>query len=278
MSTLNVVAWDNNAQRLVRTAADPANIVGGIVLDQVVASSVALTAGTTSATIGFTYSFSSIGSFALVVNLTNQIDTSPQFQPVIVTSITTTGFTAIWNMPLDSSNYYIDYIAVSPVLSFVANVETIPITTNSHTSLLLSAPSYATIPQMTNLTDTTPLILHPINITSKNSSGFTSMWNMNTDTANYGLHWMATFTSSSVLKAGSTPISNVATSVTVPYIFPALASSNYAVVPRLTNITDSSTLYQPITVTSKTLTSFTAKWNQPVDSVNYTMDWILKTM
>jgi hypothetical protein len=276
--TLRVVAWNSVTQRLVRTDKDPADITGGIVLDTVDAGSVSIPQGNVSTTVTYSRGFDSADSYALVVNLTNTTDTSVQYQPVIVTSKTTTDFTAKWNAPLDSGNYKIDFIAVIPVLSFKANVENINSGVNSYLAALLSASSYATIQQMVNEVDTTPLILHPLNITGKNSTDFTTSWNRSTDTANYDLHWIATFTTSSMMKSGSNPISNGATSLTVNFGFPALGSANYALVPRMTNVTDGSTVYQPITVTSKNIGNFTAKWNQPVDSANYKLDWILKVI
>jgi hypothetical protein len=276
--TLRVVAWNSVTQRLVRTDKDPADITGGIVLDTIEAGSVSIPDGNVSTTIMYSREFDSADSYALVVNLTNTSDLSVQYQPVIVTSKTTTGFTAKWNAPLDSANYKIDYIAVIPVLSFKANVENIGSGANSYTAALLSASSYATIQQMVNEIDTTPLILHPLNITGKSSTDFITSWNRNTDTANYDLHWIATFTTASTMKSGSNTISNGATSLTVGFSFPALGSSNYALVPRMTNIVDGSTVYQPITVTSKTIGNFTAKWNQPVDSTNYKLDWILRVI
>lgn len=277
--SLRVVAWNSSTQRLVRTDKDPADIGGGgLLVDVVEAGSVALTNGIRSTTITYGTSFDSADSYALVVNLTNTTDTSVQYQPVIVTSKTTTDFTAVWNAPLDSGNYSIDYIAVIPFLSFRANVEGLSAGINSYISSLLSASTYATIPQMVNEVDTTPIILHPINVTDKDTTQFTSMWNRNTDTANYNLHWVATLTSGANLKSGSNTISNGTTSLTVTFSFPGLISGSYALVPRMSNIVDSNTIYQPITVTAKSLTGFTAKWNQPVDSANYKLDWILKTL
>ena len=275
--TLRIVAWNDIEQRLVRTSKDPADIIGSIVLDTVDADSVSIPLGATSVSATYSYTFGSADSYALVVNLTNLIDSSVQYQPVIVTSKTTSGFTAIWNVPTDTANYKIDYIAVSPVLSFIANVESILNNTTSHTALLLSAASYATIPQVVNEIDATPFILHPVCISSKTSTDFTTKWNMPTDSSNYKMHWMASYTSSAMLKSGVKPISTLATTATVSFAFPALSSGSYVVIPRMSNLTDGSSLLQQVVVTEKTLTSFTAKWNQPVDSANYRLDWILKT-
>lgn len=276
--TLRVVAWNSGTQRLVRTSKDPADIGGAVLVDIVDAGSVTLPTGSTSETIPFNMTFDSADSYALVVNMTNLIDTGVQYQPVIVTSKTTTDFTAVWNAPTDSANYRIDFIAVVPFLSFRANVENLSSGINDNTSSLLSASTYATIPQMINEIDTTPIILHPVNITVKDSISFTTKWNINTDTANYKLHWAATLTSGSTLKSGVNPISNGTTSLAVTFGFPALSTGSYALIPRMSNIVDGSSIYQPITITSKSILGFTAKWNQPVDSSNYKLDWILKTL
>ena len=276
--TLRVVAWNSATQRLVRTNKDPADIGGAVLIDVVDAGSVTVPLGSTSATIPFNMTFDSAGSYALVVNMTNLVDTSAQYQPVIVISKTTTEFTALWNVPTDSANYRIDFIAVIPFLSFRANVEALSSGIKSNTSALLSAATYATIPQIINEVDTTPIILHPVNITVKDSISFTTKWNINTDTSNYNLHWAATLTTGSTLKSGINIISNGATSISISFGFPALATGSYALIPRMSNVTDTNSLYQPITVTSKTISGFTAKWNQPVDSVNYKLDWILKTL
>lgn len=275
---LRVVAWNDVAQRLVRTDKDPADIIGGVVLDTIDAGSVNITAGATSKTVTYNITFSSADAYALVVNLTNLVDGSTQYQPVIVTSKTTTGFTAIWNVPTDSGNYYIDYIAVIPVLSFKANVESILTSVSTKTSALLSASSYATIPQIMNEIDTNPIILHPLNVTYKDATDFVTSWNRPTDTANYKLHWMGTFTSSSMLKSGANSIDVGATHKTIDFSFPALNTSDYALIPRMSNIVDGSSIYQPITVTAKSMSSFTAKWNHPVDSGEYKLEWILKTL
>ena len=118
----------------------------------------------------------------------------------------------------------------------------------------------------------------PFSLITKTPTEFTSTWNSPTDSGNYKLHWAATQTSSAMLKSGVSIITNGATSLTVPFSFPALASGDYSVIPRFSNVVDGSPIHQPIVITNKSLTDFTAKWNQPVDSGNYKLEWILKTL
>ena len=49
----------------------------------------------------------------------------------------------------------------------------------------------------------------------------------------------------------------------------ALPNTNYTVNANFQNTVDSQVLFQPITVTNKSTTGFTAKWNNPTDSANY---------
>ena len=49
-------------------------------------------------------------SYAIVTAMSNTTDSLPQFQPVVVTSKSTTGFVATWNAPTDSGNYSLEYV------------------------------------------------------------------------------------------------------------------------------------------------------------------------
>lgn len=63
-------------------------------------------------------------------------------------------------------------------------------------------------------------------------------------------------------------VSNATTSVTTVFSS-ALLDTNYVVTANFQNEVDTNPLFQPITITNKTTGGFTAKWNSPVDSVNY---------
>jgi hypothetical protein len=51
-------------------------------------------------------------NYALHLQLVNPSDTSPQFQSPLVSSFSTGGFTAKWNVPTDSNNYSLHYTAI----------------------------------------------------------------------------------------------------------------------------------------------------------------------
>ncbi len=51
--------------------------------------------------------------YSIVANLEDTTDGMPQFQPVVITQLTPTTFTATWNAPTDSANYYLVYQAAS---------------------------------------------------------------------------------------------------------------------------------------------------------------------
>lgn len=74
------------------------------------------------------------------------------------------------------------------------------------------------------------------------------------------------------IRAGSTAITVGGTSLTVVFSS-ALASTNYAAVCTMSNLTDTFPQFQPITVTAKTTTGFTAMWDQAADSSNYLLDY-----
>jgi hypothetical protein len=53
----------------------------------------------------------------------------------------------------------------------------------------------------------------------------------------------------------------------------AFADTNYTVVAVMENTTDSSVDYQPVTITAKSTTGFTAEWNAGIDGSNYSLAW-----
>jgi hypothetical protein len=65
------------------------------------------------------------------------------------------------------------------------------------------------------------------------------------------------------------------TSKTVTLATPRTALS-YSVTCSFVNLTDADPQFQPITVTSQTLTQFVAKWNAPTDSANYKLVYYVK--
>lgn len=67
----------------------------------------------TNGSVGQTVTFGAplgVSNFRVVVTMENQVDGSPQFQPLNISNKTVNGFTVNWNAPLDSSNYALDWI------------------------------------------------------------------------------------------------------------------------------------------------------------------------
>ena len=74
-----------------------------------VAKKVALASGSTSASFSFSSPQPDL-SYVVFDMMGNTTDLHPQFQQVEVTGKTTAGFTAKWNVPLDTANYFLCYI------------------------------------------------------------------------------------------------------------------------------------------------------------------------
>ena len=81
-----------------------------------IANQVSLTSGTTSVTVNLPFAFADT-SFIPVAVFSNLTDTDPQFQPITISNKTVNTFTAEWNVPLDSSNYYLEYIVTGNVFT-----------------------------------------------------------------------------------------------------------------------------------------------------------------
>lgn len=52
--------------------------------------------------------------YAVICVMVNVDEPNPQFQPIAITNVMTTGFTAKWNAPVNSNNYWLAYIASPP--------------------------------------------------------------------------------------------------------------------------------------------------------------------
>lgn len=74
-------------------------------------------------------------------------------------------------------------------------------------------------------------------------------------------------------RAGSANIAITDTSLTVVFSTP-MSSTNYRPVCSFFNDTDGGVDFQPYTVTQKTLTGFTVKWNSPFASANYKLHYL----
>lgn len=74
-------------------------------------NSVSVGVNATTASVVFSDAFADT-SYGLVVTLENTVDSSPMFQPIMITAKSTTGFTVSWNVPFDTANYNINYMAI----------------------------------------------------------------------------------------------------------------------------------------------------------------------
>ncbi len=155
------------------------------------AQEVALTIGTTSAVITFPMPLAGSG-YVVNANMVNTVDVNPEYQTVVVTNKTASGFTASWNSALDTSNYKLDYIVpgvAQPQIAQVAigsGVTSITVTL----PIAMTTTSYVVLPNMVNTVDANPQF-QPLVLTAKTTTTFTISWDHPTDTANYFLAYQA---------------------------------------------------------------------------------------
>lgn len=144
------------------------------------------------------------------------------------------------------------------------------------TSLVITFPSplpssaYVVLPQMVNLVDASPEY-QPLTVTNKSASGFTVSWNAPTDSANYKIAYIVPAVQESIGEV-LVPLAADTITVTLPI---ALAGVNYSVIANLCNLVDGAPQFQPVTITAKTASSFTASWNAPTDSSDYRLSFHL---
>lgn len=74
-------------------------------------------------------------------------------------------------------------------------------------------------------------------------------------------------------RAGVAAIINGASSKSIT--FSTAVTDSYAVQAVLINVTDASPQYQPVTITATSTAGFTASWNAPVDTANYSLSWMV---
>lgn len=99
-----VIAWDDVNDRPVRTTKDPSLIGTGPLR----AASVSLGISTSTKTVTYSSPVADT-NHAIALDLVNSVDSSPLFQTVLIKNKTVNGFTAFWNVPLDSANYILEY-------------------------------------------------------------------------------------------------------------------------------------------------------------------------
>jgi len=148
------------------------------------AQEVALSAGATSFTATFPSALPGV-NYIVLANFVNVVDGTPQFQEIVITSKTTTGFTASWNAPLDSNNYFIDYLV--PVVQMTSGEFPVNLGDTTATISLplpLGGTNYTVVAGFVNLVDGAPQF-QPVEVIAKTASNFTVEWNSPTDSVNY---------------------------------------------------------------------------------------------
>jgi len=78
------------------------------------ADSVSISSGQATLTVTFSTAMANT-TYTVVATMFNSTDTNPQFQPITITSLTTSGFVAKWNANTDSANYKLNYVAIGIV-------------------------------------------------------------------------------------------------------------------------------------------------------------------
>lgn len=149
-------------------------------------------------------------------------------------------------------------------ISIPFNVNTFVVTFPSP----LSSNVYVVSSILTNYLDPSPQFIS-ILVSNKTTTGFTISLPAFTDSANYSVAYITPSVQSTVGES-SIPFGN--TSVTIVLPFP-MTGTNYVVLPSWLNTVDPAPQFQPILITNKTSTTFTASWSLGVDSVNYSLDF-----
>lgn len=275
-----IIAYDDTNERLVRTTKDPADVgTASSTGEAVNAGTQAISNGATSQAVTFVNAFSNT-LYAVVAQLVNTTDALVQYQPLVITAKSTSGFTASWNSPTDSANYLVDFIAADPCITYRGGDLDVSSGVAFSSTTMFLANSFAIVGQFHNTVDAMPLFQPVVLVTQEAPTSIIPtikhIWNDNTDSTNYDLEFLANSANCSTLKSFIIDIPNGASSLVVSFPFFDMESNSYAVAARFQNTVDAEAgvLRQPITITSKSATGFTAKWNTPVSSANYKLEWI----
>lgn len=95
----NLVQWDNTNNRVKRSSLPSPDFRAG---RQSVGS------GATSVSVTFSSAIANT-NYPPICTWQNTTDTHPQFQPLVITAFSTTGFTVSWNVATDTANYSINW-------------------------------------------------------------------------------------------------------------------------------------------------------------------------
>lgn len=200
-------------------------------------------------------------SYIVLPMLENTVDPSPSSLHVLTVTKTVSGFTCKLNAPTDSNNFKLMYIV--PLKAFHMEEFAVPNGVNSVTPVYRipeNGANYGLVAALQNTLDGSPQF-QPLVVSVKSSTGFSALWNNNTDSGNYVLSYMRMATEEASVAASAT-----SKSFNLPVNY---GSTNYAVFACMYNLVDPSPQFQTLMLTVKGNGSFTLAWEDPTDSVNY---------
>lgn len=145
-------------------------------------------------------------------------------------------------------------------------------------SSAMATTAYGVLVALRNDVDTDP-IFQPMMVKSKTVNGFDIVLQTELDSANYYLEYIVYVYDTAASSIDPNRRSNsiaVASGVKTKVITFSitLGTTNYGVVANLVNLTDVGPQIQPIIITNKLATGFTASWSADTDSANYLLDYI----
>lgn len=132
-----------------------------------------------------------------------------------------------------------------------------------------SDTNYGLVCQMVNVTDTNPVYM-PITITQKTTTGFVAKWNGPLETSNYALDYIVGPGVSETVGEFIISMGSTSATISFPIAFP---DTNYVVIATMSDYTDTLPQFQPLTISNKSLSSFTISWNAPTETGFYRISW-----
>lgn len=228
-----------------------------------IANKIALTQGTTSFSLFFPQRPDL--SYVAMAMLENDTDTNPMYQQVEITSKNTTGIVFKWNAPLETANYFLNFILMPPWVSGAeASINSGVSTVSPSLGVPQNGTAYSIVGTMQNSVDSIVQFQTPL-VVGQSSSGFTENFNSPTFTGNYKLSYIQNPTAQIAIPNGATGIT-----VTLPVSY---GSNGYAIIASMSNISDPNPHIQPLIVTAKNSSTFTVSWNTATESGNYLLNY-----
>lgn len=225
-----------------------------------IAKELALSSGITS--VNVTIPAQPDASFVVLAMLRNTTDSSLQYQQPLIQNKTTTGFTVLFNAPLASANYVLNYII--PFKSFTEGEQGIGSgSVNSAPSVLEGGSNYGVIAELENYSDSHPQFQSVV-ITAQTSGSFTSTWNAPLASGNYFNCYVAKASGKIAVVSGTNSVT-----ISVPTNF--VTTTNFATIAVMVNTTDAAPQFQPLLVNFKNANSFGVSWNTNVSTSNYSI-------